>query len=290
MYKHFLITRFNVSNILDARWQTTKAGNKLLTEEWLTERFRLFETYCFPSVKNQTNLNFQWCVFFDTNTPDRFQTRIQKLAETFETFRPVFIDGGAAFQSTMKNIIRAAVMGEDKFVITSRVDNDDILHKDFIATIQQLFKPIDNHLINLYRGYQLVTEETGSEIYEFQWRSNPFISLIETADGELNTVYARNHDRWAKAAKSITNYCGSRLWMVLIHRNNVFNAKKAYLKAVYKLNHDDFGIAEKDIQLKPLLNIWFHNLWSHKVMQQLSLFKKRLTANFKEKKQLIGSN
>jgi len=53
--KHFLLTRFNLRN---EEWITTRDGGAVLTEEWLIQRFELFENYCLPSVMNQKNKNF----------------------------------------------------------------------------------------------------------------------------------------------------------------------------------------------------------------------------------------
>ncbi|WP_051227980.1 glycosyltransferase [Gillisia sp. JM1] len=59
MFQHYILTRFNLRA---EDWTTTKNNEKVLTEEWLEERFDLFENYCFSSVRNQTNQNFKWLV------------------------------------------------------------------------------------------------------------------------------------------------------------------------------------------------------------------------------------
>ena len=55
MVQHFLLTRFNLKL---KEWQTTKQGESVGSELWLTKRFELFRKYCLPSVKQQTNQNF----------------------------------------------------------------------------------------------------------------------------------------------------------------------------------------------------------------------------------------
>ena len=61
MFKHFLITRFN---LIKADWNTNKKDKAVLTEEWHENRFKLFLNYCYPSVAAQQNKNFTWLVFF----------------------------------------------------------------------------------------------------------------------------------------------------------------------------------------------------------------------------------
>ena len=88
--KHFLVTRFNLTV---SEWKTTKNGEPVLSEKWLKNRFLLFENYCLPSVKNQTNQNFIWCVFFDVNTSDNYRDKIKFISDSYQNFKPIFIDG-----------------------------------------------------------------------------------------------------------------------------------------------------------------------------------------------------
>ena len=57
MFKHYLITRFNLRA---DNWDVTKNNEQLLTDEWMDNRMWLFENFCFPSVIGQTNQNFEW--------------------------------------------------------------------------------------------------------------------------------------------------------------------------------------------------------------------------------------
>lgn len=49
MIYHYLLTRFNL-----ALWIEDKNGAAIDREEWLKRRMALFETFCLPSVKNQS--------------------------------------------------------------------------------------------------------------------------------------------------------------------------------------------------------------------------------------------
>jgi hypothetical protein len=61
-FHHFVLTRFNVKIGLGG-------GESVAPNlEWLVHRFDLFDKFCFPSVRNQSNLNFKWLVFFDVDT------------------------------------------------------------------------------------------------------------------------------------------------------------------------------------------------------------------------------
>ena len=74
---HYLITRFNLKKTnWNPRWKINQ--QLALSDEWLKYRFELFEKYCFPSVYNQSNQNFTWCVFFDIKTPDYYKERVAR--------------------------------------------------------------------------------------------------------------------------------------------------------------------------------------------------------------------
>ena len=78
MFQHYILTRFNLRR---DDWTITKNNEKVLSDSWLKDRFELFENFCFNSVKNQTNQNFKWLVFFDSNTPDNYKQKVKE----FET-------------------------------------------------------------------------------------------------------------------------------------------------------------------------------------------------------------
>ncbi|MFT6898048.1 MAG: hypothetical protein ACJA13_002464 [Paraglaciecola sp.] len=89
MFQHFVITRFNLRK---KDWQTSKNKTQVLTDTWMEGRLELFEHYCFSSLKAQTKQNFLWLVFFDTSTADKFRQVIDRLAEEFSAFTPIYID------------------------------------------------------------------------------------------------------------------------------------------------------------------------------------------------------
>src|SRR6478735_10278904 len=62
-YIHFILTRFNVKNFYHCEEPT---------DEWLKGRLDLFRTYCLPSFEGQTNKNFRWLVFVDSESPEWF--------------------------------------------------------------------------------------------------------------------------------------------------------------------------------------------------------------------------
>ncbi len=215
---HFLITRFSVP--FDD-YQNDKSGAKVRTPEWLEHRFRLFKTFCLPSVKAQTCQDFLWLVFFDGNTPEYFKKEIKNIKTQYRNFTPLFVDSASAFHTSLKQTI-AENCKENIPLITSRIDNDDALHGDYIKTIQQhASSNDDDFLLNFKWGLQL--DLKSGVLYQSKDESNPFITRIcKWQNQEIKTVFEFGHHEAEKflPIKQITNPRG---WLVIIHDKNMLN-------------------------------------------------------------------
>ncbi len=98
MFEHFIITRFNLRQ---ENWDTTKNKTQINSEFWIKNRFELFDKYCFPTVKAQTNQNFKWLVFFDVQTPKEYREIVVNYVRDYNNFIPLFIDGMKSFNQEL---------------------------------------------------------------------------------------------------------------------------------------------------------------------------------------------
>lgn len=243
--KHFLGTRFNLT-VPD--WKTSKNGEAVLTEKWLENRFNLFKNYCLPSVKNQTNQNFVWCIFFDVNTPLIYKKKIEIISQEYKNLHPIFIDGISNLVPSFKDFI-IKNSNYDEYIITTRLDNDDLIHKDFIKTIQKLYSPIAETVIDLQSGYQvtLPINFKNHQIRSYNHPSNAFISVIEHIDN-FNTIYSKMHYDW-KNSNNIISYDKKKMWIELVHQENKVNYTLIGLKRKYSISNNDFGV-KKNLCIK----------------------------------------
>jgi len=244
--RHFIITRFNLSR---SGWKADKNNEQIvLNEDWLEARFSLFETFCYPSVKAQVNLNFEWLVYFDRQTPDLFKDRVRKYESEFRQFKPRFIDG-------MDNLLREVKADisyiKTDLVITSRLDNDDCLSSDYVATIQETVSRSGMRagVIDFPKGYCLKIEPVFKLFYSIQY-SNAFLSFVEPFNSKeaLKTVFHRNHTELAFKVKTI-QVCNKALWMQTIHGRNVLNQAQGFEMDLHQIPKD-FGL--QHIQLTRL--------------------------------------
>lgn len=123
MYKHFIITRFNI--IQAYSFSNDKNGKSTQTCDWLETRFVLFERCCIPSLANQKCKKFIWFVLFDVSTPEKFKVKINNYEETYPFFKPLFI-GQEGFLNVFRYEVLKYLTADDEFIITTRLDNDDV--------------------------------------------------------------------------------------------------------------------------------------------------------------------
>ena len=254
-FTHILITRFNLNY---KELYKTKYGKDVHSDEWLLHRFSLFENYCFPSVINQSNLKFKWLVFFDSKTPISFKKNIGHFKESLENFVPIYLSSADFFLPEIKNWIAQNV--NTKYIITSRLDNDDMIHRDFISAIQATFNIQNNCIVNIPNGLQLGLESNQQQLIKSFNNFGPFISLIEYNQSP-STIYFKQHDYWRGNKSVITIY--KRLWVQIIHQANVLNKlkyKRNFIANPYVL--ENFGIATAGVKISNYnSNVMLHNIF-----------------------------
>jgi hypothetical protein len=237
MFHHYLITRFNLRN---PKWDVTKNNETLLTDDWMEDRMWLFENFCFPSVTAQTSLNFTWLIFLDITTKDIYKNRIDALTANISNIEVFYIDGMPSFYPEIKKYITAK-SSDIPHLITSRIDNDDCIHKDFIGEVQKRFKSQDYQAIDVIKGYSLQIKPNfmlGKKEHIF----NPFISLIEK-NNDPKTVWFNDHNLWKKETR-ITQVKNKRLWMSIIHEKNKVNEFDGYDNVQWQSIHNDFIVSK----------------------------------------------
>lgn len=214
MFKHYLITRFNLRK---TDWSVDKQNVAVLTDQWHDNRFKIFNDFCFHSVKHQTNTNFEWLVFFDETTAPKYRAIIANLKEQMPNFVPIFVDGMDAFLPTIQSILSQC---NEDYIITSRIDNDDCLSIHYIEEVQKRFNKQDYRALDFIDGYTIqITPDV--KVAKRLDQFNPFISLIER-NNNPKSVWNVRHSHW-KREKRITQVKNLNIWASVIHQENKVN-------------------------------------------------------------------
>lgn len=218
--QHFILTRFNL-----LLWNKDKKGNKVRTKGWLEHRFALFEQYCLPSIKNQTCKNFEWIVLFDNTTPEFYKKRIIEIKSDCPQFLPVFVtpEGGQYFPQIFRDEIAKRLIGNH--VITTYLDNDDVLCLHFVEDLQERAKSLcDGTFINYVDGYQYYTDH--NYLMQIHYPRNHFMSVVEEGSpATLKTIYGYGSHYYIEKIPGvkIENVKKQPMWCEVIHEKNMGN-------------------------------------------------------------------
>jgi len=241
---HFILTRFNL-----LIFNKDKEGQKVRSASWLEHRFYLFESFCLPSLKNQTCLDFEWIVLFDSTTPERFKEKVEEFHKEFPQLIPLYVspEGGRFFAQIFRDEVSKRLSG--KRVLTTYLDNDDALDIHFVEDIQRRAASLpDGTFITYDKGYQLFTDY--NYVMRIHYPKNHFMSVVESGSpSSVKTIYGYGSHYYIDKipGAQIEHVKDVPMWCEVIHEKNIGN--DAYFLRAKMMNnrellHRDFAIDE----------------------------------------------
>lgn len=227
--QHFILTRFN----LRLHYRHDKNGRAVQTEKWLRERFRLFETYCMPSVMAQTCRNFRWICLFDESTPEEFCRRVAGYRGMHGVFFPFYPDTEQArhFQEFFSRKVYELADKGDEDLLTTYLDNDDCLRDDFVGRVQEYAGKTGHGTIFTFRyGLQYYTEHDIA--VRIPYENNHFLTYYERLSDTPRTVWGFWHfSIFSYRSVDIITVNNPRdpMWIEVVHNGNIDNDVKMTL-------------------------------------------------------------
>ena len=106
-----------------------------------------------------------------------------------------------------------------KYLITSRLDSDDSISKDYIETIHKNLHKGFSYFIDFIYGY--IYDAINKNVYSTKFRRNPFCTRIEKMKN-AKTVYLISHDRINQYGY-ILQIKNKPMWSQNIHGKNLLN-------------------------------------------------------------------
>ena len=227
--QHYLLTVFNVGLYASERADLSGRVVSETSEAWMAHRLELFDRYCFPSVVRQTCQDFTWLVFVDADTPD-YQRAVLGCYEAYPNLRILSAPRGALTKERRvfgPEAIAAMAAPETDAVITSRLDNDDALHRDYMALARAEIPRRHRAMLAFPRG--LCLDRT--RLFVRHYPLNPFPSMIERPDRSrpdlgLVTVWGGEHDKMAEFAREFRHLETGPMWLQVVHERNLLNRPK----------------------------------------------------------------
>jgi len=211
---HYLITRFNIH---EESWKTKDLSGELVcTDEWMRHRFALFEQYCLPSVVAQTTIFFDWVLLFHHKTNEKWKRYAEELVAKHPRFRILYV--GRRWLVELQQFLADDCTTER--IITTRMDNDDVLAPDYIKHVQsKVITTSTFHFIDHPIGYRLAA----GKLYYHLEPYNPFLSLVEQTDKPHSVMYMPHGKRVARYP--VVTGSKEALWLQIIHDRNYANFK-----------------------------------------------------------------
>lgn len=221
-FEHFLLTRFNT------RWRYE------MTDEWLEDRCRIFEAICLPSVLRQ-DVDFKWVISFSIDTPD--------LMEKYAALdsRIIAVDDSM----TQAERVNSLLAKKYKWLITTRVDNDDAIQLGCLREVQEAFRE-KREFLDFPAGFCLDISTCRTTSMRFKGPgASSFVSLVEPINSRVDTVCSIEHGN-IREARALTQ---KTRWIRGIHGRNIINSMKG---KECKLSDSDlrshFGFGFSDIR------------------------------------------
>lgn len=232
--KHVILTRFNLAVRFECERKSTSsvpAVKPWLDVAYLEKRFDFFECFTFPALLAQTDRMFDWLVLFHRDTPLEFKRRICNYQTRMPQFIPLFFDDEDSIN--LGEVIKKYIADHyscDK-VITTRVDNDDVVHSTYIENIKKDLGGCEvNTILTYVNGIQYDIQKRN--IIKYNYKENHFISLLDMKQRKhilmYNHAFINDNDEYV--IKSVST--AVPLWGEIITENNYSNVMKWRFKGI----------------------------------------------------------
>ena len=233
---HVLLTRFNLPSIGVESLIRAREG-------WLRDRVELFERYCLPSVRGQTNQQFHWLVYLDPESPTWLKDRIAELSAD-GTFTPMF--RASVSRQDLVSDLRSVSGAHRDGLLTTNLDNDDALANDFVERLQRADPSGGATAIYLVDG--LIKH--GTRVFRRTDRRNAFCSVREHWDAPV-TCWADWHNLLGEHM-AVLEVDGEPAWLQVIHDFNVSNRVRGRRVAAERYRQGFSGMLDEVVAPGPL--------------------------------------
>ena len=192
--KTYIFTRINLG--LHRYSETGPDGKNPWKDinEWMQQRYDLFLETAYPSVMQQTDMDFDYCLLLDRKTSGQWVhkyhgvkgVRIFLLDTERYDIHPV-----GRHRMHHMGVVSKLLNDDSELVITSRLDSDDCIHKDYVRAVKENLPEEPGHSLHFANGYYNMRSEPKG-VYEIEFHNNMFPAVIESR-GDMKTVFAQEH-------------------------------------------------------------------------------------------------
>jgi hypothetical protein len=276
-FTHYLISRFNIRV---KTYGPEPLDSSAIDPFYIQQRLKLFEDYCLPSVRSQVSKNFSWLIYFDVDTDPQLLNRVQQITGSEI---PVLLIRVPDFEGMLSDLRERIRVLTTPYVLTTRLDNDDLISENFIAAVQRHFIKTDGLVINFTRGFEIDLNRH----YIKKWNDRPknqFITLMEKRGSEKAlTIYGFPHYALPPDLPVLYDR-NDYQWAYTRHGYN-YSPQKINARPVFQM---------KRLRSFPFLYNGFSLSFTHTAMYTLQWFAKRtvrkIESGYRKVMRIDGSN
>jgi hypothetical protein len=179
---------------------------------WQARRRELFERYCLPSVARQTVRDFTWLFFVYPDVMS--EADLEWFPAQDERLHVVTVEdpSSSGVPEACEAVSRLAAV--DDWVITTRLDSDDVLHSDHLRRVRVDYNG-ERRAVEFEQGFYY--DVLRDEMRHVQETQNAFVSLLEPVK-EVRTVWGWPHHKIGEDNEIV--YLDGPGWIALVHDQN----------------------------------------------------------------------
>ena len=161
--QHIVITLFSFRGkeaFKHLHWMGINFTVNPLNPKYLDFRMILFEMTCLQGILHQTTQDFTWIIIIDNALPDKYKQKLKSLIKPKERAFIWEYDPKERIESI--NWIKPFIQGNPDYLITSNLDDDDILPSSFIESSRK-------HVLEIEQNGKLPTLKLLGNKHIIQW-------------------------------------------------------------------------------------------------------------------------
>ncbi len=193
----------------------------LFADERLARRLEVFEAVALPSLDAQTDRDFTAVLLTSTALPARWRRRLRRLAAERDHLRIMRFDSEGSVGGFARTAVRR-LRREGARIATFRLDDDDALGRDFVASLRLTASQVaDGTIVSAPSGVFLRAAPEGAfEIIPIERANNAQgLSLVADAGRDTSVFSTGNHAR-LDPASVVACPCAAPSWLRSHHALN----------------------------------------------------------------------
>lgn len=115
----------------------TRFGLSIKDQAWFDHRIPLISAITLPSLLAQTDQEFHWALFTDSDLPTQTRVALEDMLQPFQGRAFVHSSSSYTSASVLALAQSRGLVDENGYVLTARIDDDDAWHSRTISTVRQ---------------------------------------------------------------------------------------------------------------------------------------------------------